>query len=196
MKSIQLAFLTLSMLGLAATGTAQAPTLKAIVAASGGAFDNNSRDYDMLLNAVLAVPGIAEALDNCGDELTLFAPNDAGFIRLAQDLGYQGRDEEGAFNAIVVALTRIGNGDPIPVLRTVLLYHVAPRELGPLQVLFSRQIETLQGGVIRPFFFILRDNDPDLRDPLLTWPIDVRACNGRLHSINRVLIPVDLSPRP
>lgn len=167
-------------------------TLTAIVAASGGEFDDNGRDYDMLLQAVLAVPGIAEALDNCDDSLTLFAPNDRAFIRLAQDLGYKGNDEAGAFGAIVAALTQLGNGDFVPVLRAVLTYHVAPRELGPLQVLFSRRIETLQGGDIRPFFFILRDNDPDLRDPRLTFPIDVRACNGRLHSIDRVLIPSDI----
>jgi uncharacterized surface protein with fasciclin (FAS1) repeats len=176
----------------AAPMSAQGRTLTQIVAASGGQFDENRRDYDILLRAVQAVPGIADALNDCEDSLTLFAPNDLAFVRLAADFGYQGRDEEGAFNAILAALTRIGNGNPIPVLRTVLLYHVAPRDLNPFQVLFAREIETLQGGVIRPFLFVLRDNDPDLRDPLLTWPIDVRACNGRLHSIDRVLIPVNL----
>ncbi len=139
-----------------------------------------------------AVPGLADALNNCEDSLTLFAPTDLAFIRLASDLGYAGSDKEGAFNAIVAALTRIGNGNPIPVLRTVLLYHVAPRDLNPFEVLFAREIPTLQGGTIRPFFFVLRDNDPDLRAPLLTWPINVRACNGRLHSIDRVLLPVNL----
>ncbi len=178
--------------GLSSPVAAQTRTLTEIVAASGGQFDRNSRDYDMLLRAVQAVPGIADALNNCEDSLTLFAPNDLAFTRLANDLGYAGSDEEGAFNAIVAALTRIGNGDPIPVLRTVLLYHVAPRDLNPFEVLFAREIPTLQGGVIRPFFFVLRDNDPDLRDPFLTWPINVRACNGRLHSIDRVLLPVNL----
>lgn len=172
--------------------SAQSRTLTEIVAASGGEFDRNGRDYDILLRAVQAVPGIAAALNNCEDSLTLFAPNDLAFVRLARDLGYDGNDEEGSFNAIVAALTRIGNGDPIPVLRTVLLYHVAPRDLSPFQVLFAREIVTLQGGVIRPFFFVLRDNDPDFRDPFLTWPINVRACNGRLHSIDRVLLPVNL----
>jgi uncharacterized surface protein with fasciclin (FAS1) repeats len=146
----------------------------------------------MLLRAVQTVPGIAEALDNCEDNLTLLAPNDLAFIRLDRDFGYAGYDEEGAFAAIVDALSRIGDGNPIPVLRNVLLYHVAPRELTPLQVLLSRQIATLQGGRIRPFFFVLRDQEPDLADPFLTWPIDVRACNGRLHTIDRVLIPTDL----
>lgn len=190
-KSFSLSLVALGLL-FPATATAQRLTLTQIVAASGGQFDNDSRDYDMLLNAVQAVPGIADALNNCEDSLTLFAPNDLAFVRLARDLGYAGTDEEGAFGAIVAALTRIGNGDPIPVLRTVLLYHVAPSDLNPLQVLFAREIPTLQGGVIRPFFFVLRDNDPDFRDPFLTWPINVRACNGRLHSIDRVLIPVNL----
>ena len=186
-----LSLLTLTF-GLGVPAAGQSRTLTQIVAASGGGFDSNSRDYDILLRAVQAVPGIADALNNCEDSLTLFAPNDLAFTRLARDLGYAGNDEEGSFNAIVAALTRIGNGDPIPVLRTVLLYHVAPRALNPFQVLFAREIPTLQGGVIRPFYFVLRDNDPDLRDPFLTWPIGVRACNGHLHSIDRVLLPVDL----
>jgi uncharacterized surface protein with fasciclin (FAS1) repeats len=186
-----LTFLALTLVA-ATPVEAQGRTLTQIVAASGGQFDGNRLDHDILLRAVQAVPGIAEALNDCEDSLTLFAPNDLAFVRLARDFGYQGWDEEGSFNAILAALTRIGNGNPIPVLRTVLLYHVAPRELNPFQVIFAREITTLQGGVIRPFFLILRDNDPDLRDPLLTWPIDVRACNGRLHAIDRVLIPVNL----
>lgn len=184
-------FLSLA-LSLATPAAAQPQTLTQLVAASGGQFDDDRRDHDILLNAVLAVPGIADALNRCEDSLTLFAPNDLAFVRLARDLGFRGHDEAGAYAAIVDALRVIGNGDPIPVLRTVLLYHVAPRELGPLQVLFAREIVTLQGGSIRPLLFILRDNDPDFRNPLLTWPIDVRACNGRLHAIDRVLLPVDL----
>lgn len=53
------------------------------------------------------------------------APTDAAFIQLANDLGFEGSDETGAFDAIVAALTELGGGDPIPVLQDVLKYHVS-----------------------------------------------------------------------
>ena len=74
---------------------------------------------------------------------------------------------------------------------------MAPESLGPFQVIFSREIPTLleiegEPAVIRPRIFRLRDNDPDLRDPILFFPINVRAENGIIHTINRVLIPIDI----
>ena len=182
----------LCSVSIAAPASASDRTITQIVARSGGTFDSNPFDYDMLLNAVLAAD-LAEALNNPNDNLTLFAPNDLAFIRLARDLGYDGFDEEGAFGFIVEALTDIGGGNPIPVLTNVLLYHVAPERLGAISVLFSSEIDTLlDGAVIRPFFFTLRDNEPDLRDPNVFIPFNVRASNGVVHTINRVLIPVDL----
>lgn len=94
----------------------------------------------------------------------------------------------------MAALTELGGDDgPIPVLTNILLYHVAPESLRPFDVIFSPEIPTLlKGAVIRPRLFRLRDNDPDLRDPFLFFPINIRADNGIIHTISRVLIPVDL----
>lgn len=171
--------------------SAKGQTITDIVAQSGGEFDRNWFDYDILLNAVVTAD-LAETLDDPSLDVTVFAPNDLAFIRTARDLGYRGFSEQGAWEFLVTALTELGGGDPIPVLTDILLYHVAPERLRPLQVIFSREIQTLQGGVIRPRFFRLRDNEPDLRDPFLFFPINVRADNGVIHTINRVLIPVDL----
>jgi len=167
------------------------PTLAGLVAASGGEFDKKWYDYDLLLNAVQTA-GLVDALNDPSVSWTLFAPNDLAFIRLARDLGYGGIDEAGAWGFLVDALTQLGGGNPIPVLTQVLLYHVSPSALSPLQVIFSLSLPTLQGGTIEPWLFTLRDKEPDLRDPTLSLPINQKAVNGVLHTINRVLIPLDL----
>ena len=73
-----------------------------VVLASGGAFDNDYTDFDILLNAVQTA-GLVDALAAVDADLTVFAPNDAAFVRLARDLGFRGFDETGAFSAIVDA---------------------------------------------------------------------------------------------
>jgi serralysin len=171
------------------------PTITALVARSGGDFDRNHRDFDILLTAVQTA-GLAGALDDADADLTLFAPNDAAFIRLANSLGFEGSTEAGAWTFLVGALTDLGNGDPIPVLTQVLLYHVAPESLTLPEIRrIGRDdgtITTLQGGVITPDRTRLRDAEPDLRDPRITGPVNVRAGNGIIHAIDRVLLPVNL----
>ena len=167
-------------------------TITDIVASSGGEFDRNPFDYDILLTAVVAAD-LADTLADENIDVTVFAPNDLAFIRTARDLGYRGFSEEGAWNFLVGTLTELGGEDgPIPLLTEILLYHVAPERLGPFQVIFAREIPTLQGGVIRPRIFRLRDNEPDLPDPYLFFPLNVQASNGVIHTINRVLIPIDI----
>ncbi|HEY7332634.1 MAG TPA: fasciclin domain-containing protein [Candidatus Limnocylindria bacterium] len=198
MKRIIATLLSLSLVlavapAASAWGGASRGTITDIVAASGGEFDRKRSDYDILLNAVLAA-GLEGPLANPDATLTVFAPNDAAFIRTARDLGYKGRSESGAWNFLVGALTELGGGDPIPVLTNILLYHVAPGYYGPLKVIFSRKIPTLlDGAEIKPRFIFLRDNDPDLRDPrLVLRGINIKADNGVIHTINRVLIPIDI----
>ena len=142
-----------------ATQTAQAndDTITDFVAKSGGEFDGNPFDYDILLNAVLTAE-LAEALADPNADYTLFAPNDRAFIRLARDLGYEGWDEEETWLFLVDALTELGGGDPIPVLTDILLYHV--------------------GGESLDFIDVLMFN--------------VYLSNGIVHTINRVLIPLEL----
>lgn len=171
-------------------------TITDIVAASGEGFDTNGRDYDVLLAAVTAA-GLGETLATPGLDVTVWAPKDRAFVRTAQDLGFEGEntDEEGAWNFLVAALTDIGGGDPIPTLTTILKYHVTPDARGPGRVLAARGFPTLAEIGIRhiPGTLALIDKDPDIPNPrLVPAAININASNGKIHTINRVLIPVNL----
>ncbi|MEL6868286.1 MAG: fasciclin domain-containing protein [Pseudomonadota bacterium] len=183
-------------LDIANTNAAELPTIAGLVAASGGSFDHNSKDFDLLLTALQAADLVGAVADIDAD-LTVLAPNDQAFIRLARDLGYRGRDEGEAFNVIVGALTQLGDGDPIPLLQAVLLYHVLPAGIPVKDVLTAESLQTLAGATITPDVATrtLIDNDPRLRDPRVSLlsKNNFRAANGFVTTISRVLIPVDLS---
>ncbi len=66
-------------------------TIVDIVSQSGGTFDTDYFDYDILLNAVITAELVDALADDTAD-LTVFAPNDLAFVRLARDLGYTGID--------------------------------------------------------------------------------------------------------
>lgn len=169
------------------------PTLTEIVAASGGVFDENREDFDLLLNALQAA-GLAEALNDPEADLTVFAPNDAAFVGLAQALGFEGEDEGGAFAYIVEALTLLSGGeDPIPLLTDILLYHVAPTSFDSTEVLASETLPTLLGTELGVDGTSLVDQDPDVADPQLI-ATDIPASNGIAHVIDGVLLPVDVLP--
>ena len=197
MKKILVPLLALAMmlaLAPAASASAQRGTITDIVAASGGEFDTKKGDYDILLTAVLTAE-LEGALANPDASLTVFAPNDLAFFRTATDLGYTGEyDEAAVWDFLVTAFTALGDGDPIPVLTNVLLYHVAPEKLSLFKVLFGGPIDTLlDGAEVRPRFLSLGDNEPDLRNPrLIIRKLQIPASNGYIHGINRVLIPLNL----
>ena len=153
-------------------------------------FDRKGRDYDILREALIATD-LAGAVATTPD-ITVFAPKDRAFVRLARDLGYHGRDEAGAFGFIAEATGYVSAAEP-GLLDDVLLYHVAPG------LIFSGDladgpIATLEGGTITPKGTRLIDNDPNARDPRVKKPFDIEASNGVIHTINRVLRPVDLPP--
>lgn len=126
---------------------------------------------------------------------TVFAPNDLAFIRLARSLGYRGYSESGAYNFIVNALKQLGNGDPIPLLTDVLLYHVSPGTQILKDVLLTDSVDTLLAGAsFNTKWLNLIENDPGLTYPRVNpYASDIRASNGIVHTINRVLIPVNLT---
>ena len=159
----------------------------AVAASGGGTPDSNPYDYDLLVQAVVAT-GLAPVLSDTSRRFTVFAPNDRAFLRLVKDLtGVAPASESAALATITSALT-------LDQISNVLLYHVVPdRSLGAVKVLFSRSLTMANGGVVKPRLTTLRDENPDLRDPrLVLRALNIRASNGVVHTIDRVLIPASL----
>ena len=159
----------------------------AVAASGGGAPDANGADYDILVQAVLAT-GLAPTLSDPARQFTVFAPNDRAFIRLVADLtGTVPASEQAALDAIVGTFS-------IPQISNILLYHVvADKKLGPLNVILSRSLTMANGGTVKPLGVILRDENTELRNPLLVVrAINIQASNGVIHTIDRVLVPGNL----
>ena len=170
-----------------------APTITGIAVASGEGFDTNAEDFDILREAVVAAD-LAGALDDPNADLTVFAPTDAAFVATAQALGFQGSDEGDAFGYIVDAARLLSKGgDPIPLIKDILLYHVAPESLQASQVLALDEIPTLLGASVGRDGTSLVDGEPDLPNPNLI-ATDIQAANGVVHVIDGVLVPLDILP--
>ncbi|MGX9355590.1 fasciclin domain-containing protein [Roseobacteraceae bacterium S113] len=170
-----------------------APTITEIALASGTGFDSNGEDFDLLREAVVAA-GLADTLGDVNADFTVFAPNDAAFVGLAQSLGFGGSDEAGAFGYIVDALRLLNQGgDPIALLTQILTYHVAGESLQASQVIAQGAVETLQGGTLTLEGLSLVDADPDAVNPSLI-ATDIQAANGVVHVVDGVLLPVDVLP--
>lgn len=189
------AALTVTGLGEALSGLADASgnpsTIADVVAASGGTPDNNSGDFD-LLGIALDAAGLTGAVADEDALLTVLAPTDAAFISLAQRLGFQGSDEAGAIGSIIDTLTTLGNGDPIPLLTDILLYHVAggASTLGELQAdrditpLFDAADFTIDGTTVI-------DQDDDFDDATIIAS-DIQTGNGVIQVIDEVILPFDV----
>ena len=171
-----------------------------VIGASGppGDFDSNSRDYDLLREALIAA-GLVDTVATT-DDITVFAPTDYAFIKLAEDLGFEGGDEQAAFGFIaskVIGENEDGSPD-LSLLQEILAYHVAPDARSVFALRFAGDIPTLAGAdkTVDVFFNRVRDLDPDNRDARLRRPRNLRADNGIIHTIDRVLRPSDLDAAP
>jgi uncharacterized surface protein with fasciclin (FAS1) repeats len=152
-----------------------------------------SGDFDILV-AALDAAELTGAVADPEAALTVFAPTDDAFAGLAAALGYEGdpSDEDAVFGAIAGALTDLApDGDPIPLLSDILLYHVVGGELSAAEVTASETVATLGGAEITPRDGRLVDLEPDLLDPEIAIP-DIMTANGTIHAIDGVLLPLDV----
>lgn len=148
--------------------------------------------FNILVNALTyvdtALPGtdLVGTLSSSAVDLTVFAPTDAAFARLAADLCYAGppTDEAAVTGFLVGALSP-------ETIRDVILYHVSAGSQTLAQISAHPVVQTLNGATLTADGPTLIDQEPDLPDPSLVQT-DVAASNGIVHVIDRVLLPFDV----
>jgi uncharacterized surface protein with fasciclin (FAS1) repeats len=175
-----------------------------VLTSDGNTFDRNSKDYDIVTQAVLAVlaakpKSAVGVLTDGKTPVTAFIPDDQAFRILVKDLtGKRITSEKGVFNAVA--------GLGIDTVETVLLYHVVPGATITKKAALRADgaaLTTAQGGTVtvhvtpRPGWrhhvgVSLIDKDPNARNPRVV-AFDINKGNLQIaHGVNRVLRPVDL----
>jgi uncharacterized surface protein with fasciclin (FAS1) repeats len=138
--------------------------------------DSDADGFSLLLAAVGAADASIAAALNGDAKLTVFAPTNAAFAGLLDELGVT-KEELLADQALVTQVLR---------------YHVISGELTRAEVPLGTPVETIEGGVFKvgPQGDGLQITDERNRAANIT-ATDVRARNGVLHVIDKVLLPGD-----
>ena len=121
------------------------------------------------LSSLLKTSGLVDALKGQGP-FTIFAPTDDAFAQLSPE----------TLDAL--------NKDP-KKLETLLKYHVVKGALTAADVAKSSGAETLEG---QPVKIVVTDGKTQINDATVTRP-DLETANGVIHTIDRVLVPPELS---
>ncbi len=130
-----------------------------------------SNDSFKTLTAALKAAGLTETLSGKGP-FTIFAPTDAAFAALPQD-----------------ALQELLKPENKDILIKILSYHVVPGNVtsGDLK---PGEVKTVEGGAVNvkvdPAKKSVTVNDANVVQP------DLKASNGVIHAIDKVILPPDL----
>ena len=129
-----------------------------------------SGEFSILIAALQAAdPAVIQTLSGKG-QFTVFAPTDAAFVSLLNELG-------------------VSAGDLLSnqaLVTEVLLYHVARGERDSADVISSSRIRTLQRGFLFQSGGVLTDANGRTANIIAT---DIPAANGVIHVIDRVVLP-------
>ena len=126
--------------------------------------------FSILIAALQAAdPAVLSTLSGNG-QYTVFAPTDAAFASLLNELGMSASD-------------LLSNQ---ALVTQVLLYHVARGSRDSSDVLDSSRIRTLQRGFLFQNGGILTDANGRTANIVAT---DIQASNGIIHVIDRVVLP-------
>ena len=127
-------------------------------------------EFSILIAALqVANPDLIQRLSSEG-EFTVFAPTDAAFVALLDELG-------------VTAEQLLSDRK---LVSRVLRYHIARGELDSTAVLAKERIRTLQGGSLFQSGGVLTDVNGRTANIVTT---DIQASNGIIHVIDRVVLP-------
>ncbi|MGW3787478.1 fasciclin domain-containing protein [Micromonospora chokoriensis] len=168
-----------------------------------GGFDRNSRDFDVLTAAVLAVleakpNSPVKVLTDGTVALTAFIPTDAAFQQLVREITEARKlpSESAAFTAVA--------GLGIDTVESVLLYHVVPGATIDRRTAVradGTDLSTALGSTVevdvRTYLHVFRqvrlvDADTDDRNARVVT-FDVNKGNRQIaHTVDRVLRPIDL----
>jgi len=129
-----------------------------------------SGEFSILIAALQAAdPAVINTLSGKG-QFTVFAPTDAAFISLLDELG-------------LTAGELLGNK---ALVTQVLLYHVARGNRDSADVLASSRIRTMNRGFLFQSGGVLTDANGRTSNIIAT---DIKASNGVIHVIDRVVLP-------
>ena len=165
------------------------------------ALNDKTGRYDVLIEAVLFADANSDVelvdLLATTPDITLFAPTDRAFVKLARNLtGDNSIKEAGAFDAIAGVLVEAGGGleGAVELLVDTLAYHVAPQIIKPWQLFFHPyKYEMLNGDQLVAKGLRLID-EADNRSKVKLLRSNKKANNPALiHTINNVLIPSSLA---
>jgi transforming growth factor-beta-induced protein len=133
---------------------------------------SSNPDFSILV-AAAAKAGLVDVLSNPGANLTVFAPTNAAFAQLLQDLN----------------ITNGLDGLSVAQLQTILKYHVVPSKVKAAQAIAAAstnsKVETVGGSIA-----LSLDGEALKIDATTTVvATDIEASNGVIHVIDRVLLP-------
>ncbi|PWB72780.1 MAG: beta-Ig-H3/fasciclin [Anaerolineales bacterium] len=127
-------------------------------------------EFSILIAALQAAdPAVLKTLSGKG-QFTVFAPTDAAFVSLLNELGVSAGD-------------LLSNKE---LVTQVLLYHVARGNRDSAEVLASSRIRTLERGFLFQSGGVLTDANGRTANIIA---VDIPASNGVIHVIDRVVLP-------
>jgi uncharacterized surface protein with fasciclin (FAS1) repeats len=169
------------------------PTIATLLAPYAGGFDADNNNFNIATHLVLKFPDLVTAATKAGSS-TVFLPTDYAFRRLVIDLtGKVVGPEQTLFDSVM----KLG---PVTLGKVVRYHVVKGAALTYLQLARANDttIKTAQGGQIRVFlpvdgrrFLYLQDLAPARLDAKIIRA-DLKASNGILHVVDRVLLPVNI----
>ncbi len=160
--------LTIALLAIMAAAAFAAPTASAAPSKDIVQTAKAAGDFKTLIKLVKAA-GLAKTLSG-NTKYTVFAPTDAAFAKVPKK-----------------TLKALGKNKA--ALKQVLLYHVVKGSVPAKTVVKLKSAKTVEGSKVR---IKVRKGNVYLNRTTKVTAVDVRASNGIIHVINKVLIPKDL----